>query len=131
MKLLVADDSPIFAGLITYITQDDEEITIVGYAEDGIQAIQLTKTMQPNLIIMDIHMPRMGGIEAIERIMESNPTPIIVITTDFTGEKVSEALAKGALKILDKPSLEWDETQRKQFCNELKYLAMTTLPRHI
>lgn len=131
MKILIVDDSPNAREIIALQLSIDKNIEIVGYAENGVQAVSSCKLLRPDIILMDIHMPIMNGIEAIRSIMRECPTPIVVLTDDFTGPRVSEALNAGALEILDKPNLSWGKTEIEDFCGTLKFIATTPLPRYL
>ena len=127
IRVLVCDDSPLFAEAIVDALQGDPEIDVIGIAEDGRLAVSLTERLKPDLITMDILMPVMDGLEAIERIMASNPTPILVMTADPrgpTGELSFEALRRGALDLVEKPE-RWPSSRadRMRLRSRLKLLA--------
>jgi len=109
----------------------DPEIEVVGFAEDGRQAIELTKVLTPDLILMDVEMPGLNGVQTTRLIMQDQPTPIVILTANcFDGKTVSAANDAGALWILDKPNNDWNRTQREEFRNHLKFLAAMPLPRY-
>jgi len=107
IRVLVVDDSATAREHITAVLNGDPAIEVVGEATDGVEAVDLTARLKPSVITMDIKMPRMDGHEATKRIMETNPTPIVVVTNVTRQEMVYEGLdilLVGALEIVQKPS---------------------------
>jgi DNA-binding NarL/FixJ family response regulator len=109
IKVLIAEDQQLvrraFAGMLSL----ESDIEIVAQAADGAEAIQLARQWRPNIVLMDLQMPRVGGIGAIKRILEDLPdTRIIVLTTFDTDELVFEAISAGAHAYLLKDSTESD-----------------------
>jgi len=92
--------------LLVSIINRDPGLEVVGQARDGEQAVKLAAELKPDVITMDVHMPKVDGLEATRRIMGETPTPIIVISAiDPKDVKMSfEALNSGALAVLGKPS---------------------------
>lgn len=131
MRVLIVDDSPIARHIISSIISIDNEIQIIGYAENGKEAIELNKILQPDIILMDVEMPEMDGITATQLIMHEDPTPIAILTeARYDGPTVSLANDAGALWVIDKPQLCWSMEQRQDFCGHLKFLASTPLPKY-
>jgi len=105
-RVLVADDSLVCREMIKQILESDPEIAVVGLAEDGQEAVELARTLQPSIVTMDVHMPRMSGLVATEQIMAYTPTPILIVSTsvDESGAgSAFDALKAGALDVLKKP----------------------------
>lgn len=135
IRVLVVDDSPLFAEMISSVLGADPTLSVVGVATDGRQAVDLARELKPDVITMDIQMPEMNGLEAIEQIMASCPTPILVVSGDprVHGEEMHfEALRRGALDVLAKdelltPGAEQQEKLREQ----IKFLAGVTVVRHM
>ncbi len=108
IRLLVVDDSPTVRSIIRAMLGAEQDITIIGEAVNGVEAVEKAERLRPDLILMDIRMPRMDGYEATEQIMATCPTPIIVFSSLSRAEeaRVSIAmLAVGALDVMAKPDL--------------------------
>jgi two-component system chemotaxis response regulator CheB len=106
LRVLVAEDSLTVRRRLCEVLAGDPEITIVGEAVDGKQAIELCQRLKPDVVTMDMMMPVMSGLAATEYIMAHCPTPILVVSSSMNrGEvfKTYEALAAGAVDVLDKP----------------------------
>jgi two-component system chemotaxis response regulator CheB len=106
IRVLVVEDSPAVRELLVCILSSDADIEIVGTARTGEEALEEVERTRPDVITMDIHMPRMNGFDATRRIMETHPTPIVIVTgtTDTNdASKAFRAIESGALAILQKP----------------------------
>ncbi|MBI2786782.1 MAG: chemotaxis-specific protein-glutamate methyltransferase CheB [Legionella longbeachae] len=106
IKIVIADDSKTEAALIQHIIESEKDMEVIGIAKNGQEAIELAAKFSPNLITMDIQMPIMDGLEATRRIMDQNPTPIVVISSMVNDESIHATfhiLEAGALTALAKP----------------------------
>lgn len=106
IRVLVAEDSATARALLVHILRSDPEIQVVGEAHDGVEAVALTQRLHPDLVTMDVHMPRMNGLEATKEIMITAPTPILIVTGSTRAREVSasmDTLRVGALNVLVKP----------------------------
>lgn len=106
IRVLVVEDSRVSREFIMHILASDPEIEVIGYAENGRQAVEFVERDKPDLITMDICMPEMDGFEATRQIMETNPVPIIMVTArpDMRELETSfSAIEVGALLMLQKP----------------------------
>ena len=107
IRVLVVEDSPVVREFISQILCTDPAIQIIATAEDGQEALDLLERIRPDVITMDIQMPRMNGFDACRRIMETRPMPIVIVsgTIDVT-ETVNafRAMEAGALAILPRPA---------------------------
>lgn len=80
IRVLVVDDSAVLRQSTRFILESDPDLRVVGEASNGVDAIALAGKLQPDVITMDIRMPKMDGLEAIREIMTEHPVPIIVVT---------------------------------------------------
>lgn len=107
IRVLVVEDSPVVREFLVHILSSDSEIEIIGTASDGEEALEAVKHQRPDVITMDIHMPRMDGFEATRRIMETHPTPIVVVSGSSTAKEVTtafHAIEAGALGVVQRPA---------------------------
>ncbi|MHB1207531.1 MAG: chemotaxis-specific protein-glutamate methyltransferase CheB [Rhodospirillaceae bacterium] len=135
IRVLIAEDSVTAREILAAVLSADPEIDVVGTARDGLEVVEMTRRLKPDLVTMDIHMPGLDGFEATKRIMIECPTPIIIITAslDVNDVRVSmEALRVGALALLDKPALgDPDfETAAARMVSTVKAMAGVKVVRH-
>jgi len=104
IKVLVVDDSAFMRKALTSILQEDPEIKVIGTARDGVEAIQMIQDLKPDIVTMDVEMPRKDGITALREIMQKCPVPVIMVSSLTTeGAKVTlEALEVGAVDFIPK-----------------------------
>jgi two-component system chemotaxis response regulator CheB len=106
LRILVVDDSPTARTLLVEILRRDPDMEVVGEAGDGMEGVELVKKLRPDLVTMDVHMPRLDGFAATKEIMIVAPTPIILVTGSFREREVEAAMQSlriGALAVLHKP----------------------------
>ncbi|MBI3853098.1 MAG: chemotaxis-specific protein-glutamate methyltransferase CheB [Verrucomicrobia bacterium] len=106
INVLVADDSPVSRMLLVHLLESDPQIQVVGAVNDGQAALDFVNGNKPDVIVMDIHMPRLDGFEATRRIMETQPVPIIICTATTDPKEVATTfrlLEAGAVACVAKP----------------------------
>lgn len=105
VKVLVVDDSSTMRGLIATALTKDPDIEVVGQAEDPLQARQAIKTLNPDVVTLDVEMPNMSGLEFLEKIMRLRPMPVIMVSTLTRrgAEETLQALEMGAIDCIEKP----------------------------
>ncbi|HAS46723.1 MAG TPA: chemotaxis response regulator protein-glutamate methylesterase [Microscillaceae bacterium] len=111
IKLLIIDDSALVRQVLTKIFSSDPEIDIVGTASDPYVAARKMKEIKPDVITLDIEMPRMDGITFLQRLMAQYPIPVVVIST-LTVEEADTALMAleaGAVEVISKPKINTKE----------------------
>ena len=107
IKVLVVEDSPVVREFLVHILGADPGIQVIGTANDGEQALEAVARKRPDVITMDIHMPRLDGLEATRRIMETHPTPIVIVGGSTDPREVAttfRAMEAGAVAVLRRPA---------------------------
>lgn len=104
IRVLVVDDSAFMRKAITAMLQEDPEIKVIATARDGVEAVELAEKLKPDIVTLDVEMPRMDGITALKEIMQKCPVPVIMLSSLTTdGAKVTlEALELGAVDFIPK-----------------------------
>jgi len=126
-RIVVVDDSALTRRALVKMLSSDAAVQVVGEAGDGLEALRVIAAEKPDLVLLDIMMPAMSGIEVTETLMRTQPLPVVLIS-DALGRDASlsfEALRVGALDILGKPSLRelGDEVTAKRIIRKLCRLA--------
>lgn len=106
IRVLVADDSRLVRAVLRELLEQDPAIRVVAEAADGLQASELCRSVSPDVVLMDIQMPVLDGLAAVERIMREDPTPIIVLSATVNPGEVDaafRAVRAGAFEALAKP----------------------------
>lgn len=106
IKVLVAEDSKVSRMFLVHLLESDPRIRVVGDVADGQAAIDFVRAERPDVVLMDINMPRVDGFEATRRIMETTPLPIIVCSAASNTKDVVvafEAMEAGAVACIEKP----------------------------
>jgi two-component system, NarL family, nitrate/nitrite response regulator NarL len=97
IRILLVDDQPLFRGAVAALLAHQEDMVVVGEAENGLVAIEQARALQPDLVVMDVEMPIMNGVEAVCRLHEQAvDTKIIMLTVSDADEHVLDALRYGA-----------------------------------
>ena len=120
--VLVVDDSPVQRRFLRAVLDADPRLTVVAEARNGKEAVAMVERLRPAAVVMDLDLPVMNGIEAIERIMAVRPTPIVVCSGYVGGEGLANAAAAtaaGAVDVVKKPTPE-DGPLLEQYAAELR-----------
>lgn len=107
IKVLVVEDSPSVREFLVYLFASDQEIQVIGTANNGAEALEVVKDKKPDVITMDLHMPKMDGYTATRAIMENFPTPIVIVTGSSSTDRMAttiSALEAGALAVTKRPA---------------------------
>jgi len=134
VRVLIVDDSAFVRQTFKEILESDPAIEVIAVAADPYAAVERIKAQRPDVITLDIEMPRMDGLTFLERLMAQHPIPVVICSTlTVAGSDVAlAALAKGAVDVITKPKLgtkEFFEESRVKICDTVKAAAHARLGR--
>ncbi len=132
VKVLVVDDSATVRQTLKEILESDPQIEVIGVAPDPYGAVARMKEVTPDVITLDIEMPRMDGLTFLDKIMSQHPIPVVICSTlaGSGSDAALAALAKGAVEIITKPKLgarEFFGESRIRICDVVKSAARARL----
>src|SRR6266850_4354597 len=134
-RILVVDDSLTTRKHLVEVLSADPELEVAGEAEDGKQAIELCRSLRPDVITLDMMLPIMSGVAVTEYVMAHFPTPILIVSSSTNrGElfKTYDALAAGAVDVLEKPNGgEVDGHWEQRFIASVKLVARIRVITHL
>lgn len=106
IRVLVVDDSAFMRKMVTDLLATDPELQVVGTARDGLEAVAKTADLRPDVVSLDVEMPRLDGLGALRRIMAETPLPVVMVSslTQRGADSTIQALALGAVDFVPKPS---------------------------
>lgn len=127
IRILIVDDSATCRSGLRKLLNADPDILVVGEADDGASAVRLINRVEPDLILMDVIMPKMDGLQATEWIMRNSPRPVLIVS-NLVGKDADlnfKALQSGALDLVPKPTAREfaDNRARQQFARKIRLLA--------
>lgn len=130
--VLVVDDSAVVRQTLAAILEADPDLTVMGTAADPFEAASLMRVRRPDVITLDVEMPRMDGVTFLRKIMGQHPTPVVMCSTlvGAETETLASVLAAGAVDIICKPKLgvrDFLEEQQQQICDAVKGAAQARL----
>jgi len=137
IRVVIVDDSLVAREMLAQILGTDPEIEVVGQAKDGREGTEMVASLKPDLVTMDIHMPRMDGLAAVEHIMAYTPTPVLVVSSSVHGAgtgRAFDALALGALEVMKKPEpRDWEDLERigRDIIRRVKMLSRVKVITHL
>jgi len=107
IRVLVVDDSRMIRDVLTEIINDQPDMEVVGAAADAFEARDMIKSLKPDVLTLDIEMPKMNGLEFLDRLMRAKPLPVVMISaaTERGSEVTFRALELGAVDFVTKPKL--------------------------
>jgi len=138
IRVLIVDDSALVRNALSKVLTSDPEIEIMAMAQDPIIAASKIRNEVPDVIILDVEMPRMDGITFLKRIMAQHPIPVIICSTlaNQGSQTVLSALENGAVEVIEKPNLgtkKFFEESKIKICDTVKAAAMVkvTVRKHV
>ncbi len=132
INVLIVEDSPSIREFLTFVLGSDPGIRIAGTAADGEEAVRAAARLRPDVITMDIHMPKLDGVEATQQIMETVPTPIVIVSDSADGAATFRALEAGAVAALPRPAglgHQHNEASRRELIDMIKAMAEVRVVR--
>ena len=130
VRVVIVDDSTFVRAVLKDLLEADPDIDVVGEAVNGVDALEKISVLKPDLVTMDIEMPEMNGLEAIEQIMGGEDAlPILVFTSLDDAGTAYDAISRGALELLPKPNM--DSFNSDYFARRIKLLSKVKVVRHI
>lgn len=129
IRVLLADDSALARGLLRSFLEADGGFQVVGEARHGREAVEMARSLRPDLVTMDLEMPVMDGLEAIAEIMATKAVPILVVSSVADAANAYAAVAKGAVDVVSKPSLDPDE--QRDFVAKARLVAKIPVITHV
>jgi two-component system chemotaxis response regulator CheB len=105
IKILIVDDSPLMRQILTEMLSQEDDMRVVGTAADPLVARELIKQLNPDVMTLDIEMPRMDGLAFLEKVMTLRPMPVVMVSTltEAGAEATLQALELGAVDFFAKP----------------------------
>lgn len=105
IRVLVIDDSALMRSLLTEMINSAPDIEVIGAAPDAVIAREMIKTLNPDVLTLDVHMPKMDGLEFLERLMRLRPMPVVMVSSSTAAgsETTLKALELGAVDFIGKP----------------------------
>ena len=105
VQILLVDDSPLITDVVSRMIEEDEILHVMGIAANPFEAVEIMKKRSPDVILLDIEMPRMDGLTFLRKIMSQHPIPVVIFSAvaEINSKNAIKALGYGAVAILQKP----------------------------
>lgn len=134
-KVLIVDDSALVRQILSYIIDREPDMTVVGAAADPLAAREMIKALNPDVLTLDVEMPKMDGLEFLEKLMRLRPMPVVMVSslTERGAEVTLRALELGAVDFVAKPSIgvaEGLEAYAEEIVAKLRVAARSVVARH-
>jgi len=135
IKVLIVDDSALVRQTLSDILSSDPDIEVIGMAQDPIVAVQRIAEQVPDVITLDVEMPRMDGITFLQKLMSQHPIPVVMCSSlaESGSETALKALEYGAVDIITKPKMgtkQFIEESRIRICDSIKAAAAARIMPH-
>jgi len=135
LKVLIVDDSALVRRILTELLSADPEVEVVGAASDAYMARDKIKALNPDVITLDVEMPKMDGVTFLRNLMRLRPMPVVMVSslTEHGAEITLDALAVGAVDYLPKPKIDLAATlgdYAEELCTKIKAAARARVRRY-
>ncbi len=135
IKVLVVDDSALIRSLLSEIVNQDPDLILVGAAPDAYAAKEMVNSYRPDVITLDVEMPKVDGLTFLDRLMKARPTPVLMVSslTEQGAEVTLKALELGAVDYFPKPKLDIAsgiEQYRHEIVSKIKQVATANVRQH-
>jgi two-component system chemotaxis response regulator CheB len=136
IRVLIIDDSALVRSLLTQIVNRDPELEAIGAAPDPLVAREMIRSLNPDVVTLDIEMPKMDGLDFLERLMRLRPTPVVMVSTltERGAEATLKALELGAIDFVSKPRLGIAAGLQElsaDICEKIHVASRARLARHV
>lgn len=136
IRVLVIDDSALMRGLLTEMINTAPDVEVVGAAADAVIAREMIKSLNPDVLTLDVHMPKMDGLEFLERLMRLRPMPVVMVSsfTEAGSETTLRALELGAVDFIGKPRADGSrriEEYAEELIEKIRAAKGARLHRHL
>ncbi|WP_233198779.1 MULTISPECIES: chemotaxis response regulator protein-glutamate methylesterase [Pirellulaceae] len=133
LRVLVVDDSKLIQTLISDLLEETPDIEVIATAADGHEAVRLARSLKPDVITLDVQMPKMDGLETLDAILAEQLIPVIMVsaTTQLGGQITLEALDRGAIDYIAKPEglKEAETTLRTELVRRIRMVSNTDVQK--
>jgi two-component system chemotaxis response regulator CheB len=135
IRVLIVDDSAVVRQTLTEIISEDPELEVMATASDPFQAVERMRQEQPDVITLDVEMPKMDGLTFLKKIMSQHPIPVVICSSLTTAgsDTISKAVQYGAVEIITKPKLgtrAFLEESRIRVCDAIKAAHQADIKKH-
>jgi len=135
IRVLVIDDSALMRGLLTEMINTAPDLEVVGAAADAVIAREMIKSLNPDVLTLDVHMPKMDGLEFLDRLMRLRPMPVVMVSsfTEAGSETTLKALELGAVDFIGKPRADGSrriEEYAEELIEKIRAAKSARLHRH-
>jgi len=136
IRVIIVDDSALIRQLLTEIINDTPDLEVIGTAPDPLAAREMIRSLNPDVITLDVEMPKMDGLSFLEKLMRLRPMPVVMISslTDAGAEVTLRALELGAVDFVSKPKLDVERGVREyaqEITEKLRAAARAKVRKHI
>src|SRR2546430_1423473 len=136
IKVLIVDDSALIRSVMREIVSSQPDMEVVGVAPDPIAARDLIKRTNPDVVTLDVEMPKMDGLDFLEKLMRLRPTPVVMVSslTERGAEVTLRALELGAVDFIAKPKLGIAAglgALGQDICEKIRVAARARMQRHV